>query len=248
MKFNEFEIIYFEELDSSNNYAKKYIEDKFEQNICKKVIHTNYQTNGRGAFENNWYSSRNLNLIFSLIICPEIFAKDQFYISKITSLAIIEYLSKHKIEAKIKWPNDILVDNKKICGILIENSIISDKINNSIVGIGINLNETLFPDEINASSLKLIKNENFDIHKELLLFLNFYSKFLNLCKYDNFEFIDDQYISRLIGRDQFLTYKKDEEIFQARVVDIDEFGLLVLENLSGEKQVFGFKEVELIIK
>lgn len=247
MKFNEFEIIYLEELESSNNYAKKYIDDNFEQKNCNKVIHTNFQTKGRGAFENSWYSSRDLNLLFSVIICPKIKAKDQFFISKITSLAIIDYLKRKGVNAKIKWPNDILVDNKKISGILIENSIISDKISNSIVGIGINLNEVLFPDEINACSLKLIKNINFDINTELVLFLSSYSKFLNLCKYDNFYSIDDQYFSRLIGINEFLRYKKDNEIFEAKVIDIDEFGRLVLENLVGEKQVFGFKEVELII-
>ncbi len=247
MKKDQFDIIYFDNLDSTNNYAKKYIEKHEGKDICNKVIVADYQTKGRGSFENKWQSEKGKNLTFSIIICPEIFAKDQFYISKITSLALIYYLEAQGIVAKIKWPNDILFENKKISGILIENSILGDSLTSSIVGIGININQKKFDVDLNATSINIIKSSEYDKTKELEKILNSYIYVLNLCKNKRFEYIDRQYFNKLLGKREFLKYRKESLIFEAIIEDIDEYGRLILKERSGRKKIYGFKEVELVL-
>ncbi|MEA3450599.1 MAG: biotin--[acetyl-CoA-carboxylase] ligase, partial [Bacteroidota bacterium] len=223
MQVNDFSVTFFDELDSTNNFAKDFLDKNEKKKHCNKVIVAENQTEGRGAFENKWTSEKELNLTFSIIICPNISAKDQFYISKITSLVLIKYFKNNAIEAKIKWPNDILIKNKKIAGILIENSIIGNSLSNSIVGIGININQIHFPPELNAISLKTILKKVFSKTIELKNILAIYSYYLNLCKNQKFGIINELYFQNLLGNNEYLTYKKDDCIFEAIIEDIDEF-------------------------
>lgn len=239
-----FKILQYKELESTNDKANEIIDD--ENDFCNKVIFTFYQSKGRGAGSNSWYSSAGKNLLFSIIICPEIEVRQQFFISKLTSLAIIEYFKQKSISAKIKWPNDTLVNNKKISGILIENSITGNKLNSSIIGIGLNLNETVFPETLHATSVKLEKQKEFELLKELNNFLKIYEKRFNLCKNKSFALLDKEYFENLYGTDKYLTYKDKEDIFEAIVKGIDNYGRLILKDTTGKERIYMFKEVELL--
>ena len=111
------------------------------------VVSTYNQTAGRGQRGNSWESEPHKNLTFSVLLKPQhIIAREQFYISEIVSVAIVNTLRKYIIDQPIaiKWPNDIYVNDDKICGILIENTLSGYSISQSIAGIGININQQTF--------------------------------------------------------------------------------------------------------
>ncbi|MFT7614301.1 MAG: BirA family biotin operon repressor/biotin-[acetyl-CoA-carboxylase] ligase, partial [Parvicellaceae bacterium] len=139
-------------VDSTNNFAANLIK---ETNVVDgTVILSEKQTNGRGQSGNSWQSAYGDNITCSYILRPKFLdIEEQFYISIITSLAIISTLKSYGIEPKIKWPNDILVGSRKIAGILIENSISGKTLNHSIIGVGLNVNQTSFDLGISATSI-----------------------------------------------------------------------------------------------
>lgn len=153
---NNPDIIWIDKAESSNDEARKAIDTL--DNLS--VVAVRCQTAGRGQGTNSWVSAPGENLTFSVVLKDlDISPKEQIAISQITASSVVDFLSKHGIEAKIKLPNDIYVRSKKICGILIENSLCGNKIKWSIVGIGINVNQTIFPSSLpNPTSMLLEKN------------------------------------------------------------------------------------------
>lgn len=153
---NNPDIIWIDKAESSNDEARKAIDAL--DNLS--VVAVRCQTAGRGQGTNSWVSAPGENLTFSVVLKDlDISASEVIAISQITALSVVDFLSKHGIEAKIKLPNDIYVRSKKICGILIENSLCGNKIKWSIVGIGINVNQTIFPSSLpNPTSMLLEKN------------------------------------------------------------------------------------------
>ena len=141
-------ILWMESADSTNSELRRRLADC--DNLS--VVAARSQTAGRGQGSHSWYASPGKNLTFSVLYRFEgaftLAAADALLITQITTLAIRDYLSGYGISAGIKWPNDIWVDGRKICGILIENTVESGFIRESIVGIGINLNETAWPAEL----------------------------------------------------------------------------------------------------
>ena len=142
-------ITWFESIDSTNSEARRQMEtvDKLS------VFAAKYQTAGRGQRGNKWSSAAGENLTFS-ILAPlsgdnriNVRAVDQFNITIVSALAVSDLLTKYGIDNRIKWPNDIYIRNKKVCGMLIENILDRDLVGTSIIGIGINLNQTDFPPE-----------------------------------------------------------------------------------------------------
>ena len=142
------DIMWFDTLDSTNEEVRRRIGELDNLSVVSALS----QTAGRGQRGNTWTSAPGENLTFSILLkfgngtdsCPTLKATDQFIISEITALAVTELLEKYGISAKIKWPNDIYTDDRKICGILIENSLRGEYINSSIVGIGLNINQKNF--------------------------------------------------------------------------------------------------------
>ena len=148
-------------LESTNSFLKQIIHSKEVKNGT--IVSTKHQTTGRGQRNNVWESERNKNILMSFVFFPNnIPAENQFIISKAVSLSILDLLLKYKKNVKIKWPNDIYIDDKKIAGILIENSLRGSEISNSIIGIGLNINQTFFSNKLpNPTSLKLETNKNY---------------------------------------------------------------------------------------
>jgi biotin-[acetyl-CoA-carboxylase] ligase BirA-like protein len=130
------------------------------------------QTSGRGQRGNTWLSEPGANLLFSIVLkfegedrqrrsaVPVVLAYDQFVISQIASLSVVDLLGAHDIQARIKWPNDIYVGNRKICGMLIENAVRGKWISSSIIGIGLNVNQRNFDVNLpNPTSMALCSLE-----------------------------------------------------------------------------------------
>ncbi len=147
-------IIKLNAIDSTNNYLKKIIVDEGISDYT--VVTAKFQTEGKGQLGTKWDSEDSKNLICSVYKKDiNIKAQDQFVISALVSLALIKTLRKANLSnLHIKWPNDIMSDNKKICGILIENIVKENYIKDSVIGIGLNVNQTIFNNLPNATSIK----------------------------------------------------------------------------------------------
>lgn len=160
-------IIHLKSVDSTNSYASELL----RQNSIPEgsLIYTFEQTNGRGQRGNVWESEPNKNISLSLVLYPTFLNADkQYLITKITALAVADLMAEilepeeKKGRIKIKWPNDIYINDKKIGGILIENTLRDNTIQSTILGIGININQTIFKTTKNSTSAALIANKLFD--------------------------------------------------------------------------------------
>jgi BirA family biotin operon repressor/biotin-[acetyl-CoA-carboxylase] ligase len=214
--------------------------------IDGSLIITNNQTAGRGQRGNTWNAEAGMNLTFSLIFKPGFLAvKDQFYLNIFTSLALRDYLKgKTELNISIKWPNDILVHSQKICGILIENQIQGTQLSNSIVGIGLNINQINFSIST-ATSVGLITGKQLSLENELHELLSFLeARYLQL-RENKFSFLREEYLSVLYWRNEKHTFSSSHEEFDGRIVDIDEHGKLIIETEQGNKS-FDLKEVQYI--
>lgn len=165
------DIIWLEEVGSTNRYARMHI-DRLDN---LSVVSALCQNDGRGQGDHHWHSNPGENLTFTIVIKqPAVAPADQGIISDTTARAIVELLERHGIQAWIKPPNDIWVDKKKICGILIEHSLRADRISWSIIGIGLNVNQTIFPDDLPNPTSMALEGHPADIESILCEFLDIF--------------------------------------------------------------------------
>ena len=162
------QITWHKSLKSTNTELREHISEY--DNLS--VVATVEQSAGRRQGDHSWYASPGKNLTFSIVFKPErLNAADALYLSRITTLSLLSYLKNKGVEARIKWPNDIWVGEKKICGILIENILNAQWVESSIIGIGLNLNEENWPEELpNPVSLHELTGKLYDIKAELAEF------------------------------------------------------------------------------
>ncbi len=160
-------IIWLEIAESTN----KTLREGLETYDNLSVVAAREQTAGRGQGTHTWHSTKGLNLTFSMLYNPaDLLVDDMILITCATTLGIRDYLLDKGVTARIKWPNDIWVGDKKICGILIENILDGKRIRHSIIGIGFNLNEKDWPSDLpNPVSLRNITGETYDTGAELKL-------------------------------------------------------------------------------
>lgn len=162
------DILWLETADSTNSVLRRQISGL--DNLS--IIAAREQTAGRGQGSHTWFATPGENLTFSILYRFEnefsLAAADAILITQVTTLALRDYLLGHGVETRIKWPNDIWAGDRKICGILIENSLTGGFIRESIVGIGLNINETGWPEDLpNPVSLRELTGKTFDIRQEL---------------------------------------------------------------------------------
>lgn len=240
-------IIYIPETSSTNTYLKEMIcNQEVEEGT---IIATHHQLAGRGQKGSSWEAEKGKNLTFSLLLKPDFVPiMEQFIISQMVSLAIHDVLSQYTSDVAIKWPNDIYWREKKICGILIENILGEEKIDNCIVGIGLNVNQEEFLSSApNPISLKQITNQDYDL-ETMLTFIQL--KMLRCYKAlsdGRGEEIVKGYKSYLYRKDGYHLYADGEQNIEARIADIQSTGYLVLETLEGEIRTFAFKEVKYVM-
>lgn len=217
------------------------------------VIYTNNQVEGRGQRGNSWEAEPGKNLTFSMLLKDSgIEPSRQFFISEAVALAIADVLSEHTPHISIKWPNDIYYQDKKICGILIEHSLSGNRIAHSILGAGININQTEFvSDAPNPVSLKQITGKDYDLDAILR----------DVCcrieQYCGFEPVSDESLAVMHARYLQKLYRYDGKLhtfalpngdkFQAEITDVKPTGMFCLKHADGNVAEYAFKEVAFVI-
>ena len=242
-------IIKLEEIESTNLYLKQLLRN--EPLKEGSMVVTDFQAKGRGQMGNSWFSSKGENLLFSLLIYPkDVPANKQFIISRMASLAIKNTLDRFTNDIRIKWPNDIYWKGQKIAGILIENDIESKNVINSVIGIGVNVNEQQFPPELpNPVSLRQITGVIQD--RDYILDI-FQREFFLL--YRDFEkgetkAIEDEYMLDLYRTNGYYWYEDKNGRFLAEIKDVLPAGHLVLKTMDTEEvREYAFKEVAFLEK
>lgn len=235
--------IILEECDSTNSYA---LDVLTSSNIAEgTIIYTNNQFSGKGQQGNKWVSEPNKNLTFSMILMPKCLKPtQQFYLNKLVSISIIEILNENVGNGfEIKWPNDIYYEDKKVGGILIENSITKSSFQQSVIGIGLNVNQENF-DGLIATSLSNIKREQLDLKKMLESFCErFEANYLRFMK--NPTCFDRMYLDVLYRRGEKHRFNDNDRDFEGEIIGVDELGKLVLER-EGELKKYNLKEIKFI--
>ena len=238
-------LIHISSTQSTNGCLKK---RGLPHGLC---VWADFQTAGRGQGINRWESAPGENLLFSLLMHPDKIAPDrQFILTEIVTTALHRVLQPFVSEPiSIKWPNDIYAGDCKLCGILIENTLLGNRWDSAIIGIGLNVNQTLFlSDAPNPVSLKKLTGTDHDRHSLLAQLvdsiLGRYSTYSILGR----DALHSEYMSLLYRRDGFHPYETAlGERFTARIGSIDDMGLLTLITRDGSPRTFMFKEVRYIL-
>ncbi len=233
-------ITFLDSIDSTNNYTANLVnENKIENG---QVIMADFQGEGRGQRGAQWHSERGMNLLVSFFLqLDNMSVKNQSLIAKYVSVSIFESLVTLGLIPKIKWPNDILIEEKKICGLLIENQFSGNKIKSSIIGFGLNVNQEKFDLE-KVTSLRLelgIIQERMTI---LGLLINNFNKNLILLE-NNSEKIEEIYFENLFKLGIKSNYFNDRlGSFEGVITGVDLNGMLLIET---EGRTFSFDVKEL---
>lgn len=239
--------IRLKEVESTNNYANQLLMSKAAEHGT--VVLAQHQKKGRGQQGNNWESEPGMNMLASFIFFPSYLPViKQFHLSKTASLAIIDFLETETNSLSIKWPNDIYFENKKIAGILIENSVMGSYLSTSVIGIGLNLNQEKFISGApNPVSLKQITGKNYDIETVAEKITEHLNKWYKLLENNRYHEIDTAYLNHLFRRNEWAVFAINGNRFEARITGIGEFGQLILEEKNGTLSEYMFKEVEFVI-
>ena len=244
-----YDIRTYDSIDSTNTEALRLINEV----EGATVFYAKTQTAGRGQRGNKWLSRPGENLTFTLALkfglgqVPELKIIDQYTLNQGIALAITDYLDSIGISSMIKWPNDIYVGDKKICGILIENGLSSTNIKHSIIGIGLNINQEIFsPDIPNPTSVvsecgKKVNTE--DALRELLSCID-----VRITSIQKKEDIRKAYLNKLYRKDEVHSYidQVNKVHFEGRIIGITEDFRLSIETRD-EIRNFAFKELGYII-
>ena len=193
------DIIWLDRVKSTNDEARSHISEIDNLSVLSALE----QTDGRGQHGNKWSSQPGENLTFSIVIKDfRIKSNEQSAISQVTALSLTDFLESHEISAKIKWPNDIYVGDEKICGILIENALKGQEIDWSIIGIGLNVNQLTFPDNLpNPISMRLCNKNKYPydtrklLEEFMVIFTGYYREYLN--GNSMLEKLEQQFVSKL---------------------------------------------------
>jgi BirA family biotin operon repressor/biotin-[acetyl-CoA-carboxylase] ligase len=233
---------------SSTHSTNSYISGKLKQGDAKEelIVLADYQDAGRGQGTHAWQSESGKNLLMSVLLFPAFLsASQQFYLSILTSLSICDQLEEMGITPTIKWPNDILVGNRKIAGILIEHGIAGNKISNSILGIGLNLNQTRFPDfPVPATSILLEKGEHAEAHSMAEKIVKQMTVRYNQLKAGAFADLERDYYGHLLGLNQMMEFRSEGPEFRGLIRGVNEYGELLVES-NGETLAYGHQEIQL---
>jgi BirA family biotin operon repressor/biotin-[acetyl-CoA-carboxylase] ligase len=213
------------------------------------VLITDYQKSGRGQRGNEWESEQSKNALFSMYIKPSfIDIKQQFLLTYLASLAVRESLSlfSKNENIKIKWPNDVYAEGRKICGILTECNLQGAIIQSAIVGVGINVNQQKFKNKY-ATSLYNISNLNFSVFEVIESFILNFEKYYLRLKSGNTNQIIEEYQNRMLWINETKKFKtSDGNIIEGEIKGVNEIGLLLVKYKS-KIESFNFKEIEYLL-
>jgi BirA family biotin operon repressor/biotin-[acetyl-CoA-carboxylase] ligase len=210
------------------------------------IVITDYQTAGRGQRGNKWEATPGLNLTFSVVLEPFFLKIERnFYLNIVASLAITDALKKYDRNFLIKWPNDIYYGQNKVGGILIENSMQTDKILSSIIGIGMNVNQIHFEVPENAISLSRIFGQKFNLNDVLNRIIHFMDKRWKSLYRKELPLLKQDYLQQLYGIYKSGHFQTNDGIIRGTIQGIDPIGRLEID-VEGKTQKFNFQEIKFL--
>jgi len=236
-------LIYLHSVDSTNLHAARLL--TAGEVVEGTVILAGYQSHGKGQGKNSWVGEPNSNLLFSLILYPRMLAPvKQFYLSMAVCNSMAEFLKKEMNGVTVKWPNDILVNGLKISGILIENTLLGNTMTSSIAGIGLNVNQTVFPDSIEpATSMAIETGKTYSLETALSELLALLGKWIDRLYSLNLELIRTSYLNQLWMFNTWHEMTDAEGRFSGRIADVLPTGELLVVKRNGSQQTYAFREL-----
>lgn len=212
-------------------------------------IVTDYQSEGRGQVENVWESERGQNILVSILLHPHIATSQQFRLAMLTGLAVVEAMDTHfHSHFQIKWPNDIYYKDKKLGGILIENRLEQGQVKDSIIGLGLNINQTTFvSDAPNPISLKQITGKEEDRESVLQAVLERLHALQPLLEDAREQELKQRYIARLYRRSGWHEYEDATGRFRAEWVGLGKAGEWIVKTEQGEERTYLLKQIKFIL-
>jgi BirA family biotin operon repressor/biotin-[acetyl-CoA-carboxylase] ligase len=227
-------IIHFENIDSTNTYALNLIAKS--NPIEGTAISTDFQDAGKGQRNNIWQSEAKLNLLFSVILYPSFLnSRQQFFLSMFTANAICRVLKNYlpADKLRVKWPNDIYFENRKLGGMLIQNNLKGEKIESSVIGIGINVNQTHFPEKLpNPSSIAIESGKKQDTEELLkLVLLEMDQDYAELQK-AYFKKIKNQFEDNLYKIGQSYILNSGGNSYEGMILGVENDGRIIM-NING---------------
>lgn len=238
------------EVDSTNTYTKQLL-SKSEPLAEGTVIMADHQTAGRGQQGARWEGERGKNLMVSVYLKPKLLPIDKhFFLTMAVALAVKDALLVFvSAGIKIKWPNDIFWNDKKIGGILIENTLTGAQIKSSIIGIGLNINQSNFGNSIvfNPVSTMTILGKELDLNDVLASICKFLEKYYLMVIAGKYEILHKYYLESLYLKNEWAVFNENGQVFEGSIIDVNESGLLMIDTKIGIRG-FNFKEVQFLHK
>lgn len=248
-----FSTIWMDSVDSTNSEIVRRLPELDNLSVIAAVD----QTAGRGQRGNSWKVEPGANLTFSVLLrfggdgLAPVHAREQFCISMATALAQVEYFASRGIAASVKWPNDIYCRNRKISGVLIENTLSGSGISRSIIGIGMNVNQTEFPPQLlNPVSMAVLTGKRYDVRGELDAFLPILGRHLEMIQTEEGrKKVAEKYLEHMYAFGESRTFIdcSDGKPFTGKITGVTPEGRLRIETAEGALREFAFKEVSFVL-
>lgn len=232
------------ETSSTNDFLRNYI-----PSADISIVSASFQTKGRGQMGNTWISHDGQNALFSILVCPKsLKASDGFVLSQAMALAIKETLEEYVDDVWIKWPNDIYCHGKKICGTLIENTLMGKFVGRSVIGNGINVNQTDFPDGLAAppTSMCIQSGNECSTHEVIRHVVEHFSLYYMEIMDGSYERIRTLYHENMYLRGKKSLFQDSEGIFTGIISHVETDGHLVIIDEQSQSRRYTFKQVQFI--
>ena len=236
-------IIHLNSVDSTNNYIANL--NKSNEIDSGTVILADEQFNGRGQRGSGWSANPGENLTFSFFLDNVNLAVDkQFFLTELVSLVLIDLLHKNGVDAKIKWPNDIYVEGKKISGMLIENQLSHSGIKSTIIGVGLNINQQNF-EGFKATSLIIETGQFRQMNDVLFSFVESFNRLSSIFSPQRFDEIHNEYLSKMYLFKEESKFSDEKEVFNGEIVNVLNTGQLVVKREEVENE-YNLKEIKFL--
>lgn len=236
----EYNVVYYEEIDSTNTQAKRMAKTGAEHGL---IVTADKQSAGRGRRGRAWESPAGMNLYFSILLRPEFEPDKAPMLTLVMAYSVAKVIGAQEgLPVGIKWPNDLVLEKKKICGILTEMELSENQIADVVIGVGINVNTTEFPKELRDKATSLYLQRGCKVERERLLqqileeFGQQYERFLEI---QDLSFLKDAYNQMLINKGKEVLVLEPGHEYQAKALGVNEKGeLLVKKNDGSVEAVF----------
>ncbi len=229
----DFEIRHYETIDSTNTEARRAAQ---AEGCDRLVIVADRQTAGKGRRGRSWESEAIGNLYFSVLLRPELPTEKAPMVTLVMAYSVADVIRTHLPNVQIKWPNDLVVDGKKLCGILTEMHLKENRIEDVIIGVGINVNGSRFSDALSKTATSMSVQLGKQVDREALLrgiLKTFEENYEKFCEMQTLEFLQDEYNRLLANRQKQVRVMTPGQEYQGFALGINEVGELLVQREDG---------------